>query len=240
MICSQCGTLNDNEREGCVRCSKALHPVNMKGKIACAVHANREATTSCAACGMRLCAACAVNANGVDFCENCAPQTAVRHDYDEDYERIPVVDPATAVRAGFGRRSLAFAIDLGIILGCAILLGIMVYAFSGKIAFFLSPTGGGASFYLFWLTVLLVGLTYSAILTSMTGQTLGKQVAGVIVLEPDGHILNLQQSAMRSLAAVVSALFLGVGFFWAIWDPNCETWHDKFSGTTAFLWEEIA
>jgi uncharacterized RDD family membrane protein YckC len=46
----------------------------------------------------------------------------------------------------------------------------------------------------------------------MSGQTVGKQITGVIVLEPDGHILNIQKSVIRTLAAIISALPFGLGF----------------------------
>lgn len=29
----------------------------------------------------------------------------------------------------------------------------------------------------------------------------------------------------------VSGLVLGIGFFWAIWDKDNQTWHDKIAGT---------
>jgi uncharacterized RDD family membrane protein YckC len=239
VICSQCGTLNENQRDLCVRCRKALHPSNMKGKIACSVHANREATTSCAGCGIRLCESCAAHANGIDFCENCAPPDAIRHDYDEDYEKIPVVDPALAARASFAIRFLAFLMDSGIILAGAALIGFIVWAFTGRFGFFLSPATG-IPFFLFWGIVILFGIAYSSILTSMSGQTMGKQLAGVIVLEPDGHILNLQKSTIRSFAAVLSAIPLGLGFLWVLWDKKGETWHDKLAKTAAFRWEEVS
>lgn len=240
MICSQCGTLNGNEREDCLRCHKQLHPTGMKGKIACTVHANREATTACVGCAVRLCAACAVAANGVDFCENCAPADAVRHDFNEDYERIAVVDPSRAARAGFGRRVIALVVDFSLLFFTSMIVGLVVFGFSGRLAFFLSPVGGGPAFYVFWFVVLLVSVAYASIMTSMTGQTLGKQVAGVIVLQPDGHILNLQTAVKRSLLAIPSAAVFGLGYLWAIWDADCETWHDKWAGTTVFLWEDVA
>jgi uncharacterized RDD family membrane protein YckC len=70
----------------------------------------------------------------------------------------------------------------------------------------------------------------------MSGQTVGKSITGVIVLEPDGHILNIQKSVIRTLAAVVSALPFGLGFLWAIWDKDHETWHDKLAKTAVFKW----
>ena len=239
MVCGQCGTLNQNERDICARCSRPLHTEAMRGKIPCVNHGNREATTSCASCGSRLCETCAVNAGGIDYCETCAPEDAVRHDYDEDYERIPVIDPDKAGRVSVGRRALAFVVDGGIFVLGAFIVGFLIGALTGQFGYFFS-FGGGAIFWTYWIFFLLAGIAYSAVLISMTGQTLGKQMAGVIVLAPDGHILNLRTSLLRSTLAFVSFLPLGLGFLWALWDKNGETWHDKIAGTRAFHWEEQA
>lgn len=211
----------------------------MKGKIACVVHANREATTSCGSCGNRLCSACAVNANGIDYCDACAPATAVRTEFDADYERIPVVNPARAERARFGQRAMAFLIDLMLFVTVAGLIGLVSWAFSGRIGFVISPRSG-PGFYVFWVVTLLAAVVYSSVMTSMSGQTLGKQVTGAIVLEPDGHILPLRTCILRSLAAVLSAAPLGLGFLWMLWDKDRQTWHDKIARTSVFQWEEIS
>ena len=212
----------------------------MKGKIACIVHANREATTSCGSCGNRLCDACAIKANGVDFCENCAPPNAIPLTHDEDYERLPVVDPATAERATFTLRLMAWALDFLIFAVGAFFIGLLIWALTSQFGFFLSPLSGGAAFYFFWGIVVIAGVVYSGVLTAMSGQTLGKQVCGVIVLLPDGHILPTMIAFRRSLMAIVSALPLGLGFLWALWDREGLTWHDRFAGTAVYRWEEVS
>ena len=238
MTCPHCGTLNPNERDDCIRCRRKLHPEGMRGKIACAIHANREATTSCASCGVRLCGACAVPANGVDFCDNCAPANALRPTYDEDYERVPVVNPTQAGRASFGPRALALLIDAGVIFAAAMVLAMAFWLLSGDLQFMISPRDEPVGWTLYWLVIVLGIPAYVTVLTAMTGQTLGKQVAGVIVLQPDGKILSLRASLIRTFAAILSALPLGLGFLWALWDPACETWHDKLARTAAFRWSE--
>lgn len=35
----------------------------------------------------------------------------------------------------------------------------------------------------------------------------------------------------ETLGKFVSSLFLGLGMFWAIWDKDRQTWHDKIAGT---------
>lgn len=236
MTCLQCGTLNTNERAECVRCKAGLHPATMAGKIACVNHANREATTACAACGKRLCAACALGANGVDFCDGCAPSGALRPAYEEDYERVPVLDGASAALASFGARALALFIDTLLVFAAAVIVALLFWLLGGSLDF-LSPSLQPAGYWLYRVLLVLGAAAYFIVLTAMTGQTLGKQVAGVIVLQRDGHIITLRASALRFLAYVLSALPLGLGFWWALWDERNEAWHDKAAKTAVFRWE---
>lgn len=240
MICPQCGTLNQDERDECVRCRTRLHLPEMAGKIACVNHANREATTSCAGCGRRLCDACAVSANGVDFCDACAPSGALRPTYDEDYERVPVVDPATGARASFGGRVLGLAIDALLIFMAAIVLALLFWMMTSSLEFLSSPHLHPIAYWLYRVILALGAAAYFLTLTAMTGQTLGKQTAGVIVLQRDGRVITLRASAIRFLMSLVSAVPLGLGFWWALWDPDGETWHDKVSQTRVFRWDTSA
>jgi uncharacterized RDD family membrane protein YckC len=209
----------------------------MKGKVACIVHANREATTSCGVCGHRLCASCAVNVNGIDYCEACAPAGAVRQEFDDDYAKIPVLDTSNAIAATFPQRLMAFLIDLMIFILIAFVVGIISWAFTGK--FFVASPASGLPFFVLWTLLLIAGVAYATVMTSMTGQTFGKQVVGIIVLQPDGHILDWRTAALREMAAVLSAAPFGLGFLWMLWDKRRETWHDKIARTQSFQWEEV-
>lgn len=241
MVCPQCGTENPNAGQAnCARCSKPLHSAAMAGKIACANHGNREATTGCAACAKRLCETCAVPAGGIDFCDDCAPATAERTRHDDDYERIAVVDPATGEHAGFGLRFFGWAIDMALVFGVGIIIALVVWMFSGSLGFLTTAYGGlGLGGWIFYGFLGLGTLLYNAILTAMTGQTLGRQVTGVMVLDDNGHILTLQNSFIRTAMSLVSLLPFGFGFLWALWDKDHQTWHDKIVHTTAYRWEEV-
>lgn len=240
MTCPQCGTLNGNEREDCLRCKTKLRSPEMAGKIPCVNHANREATTSCGACGNRLCSFCAVNANGVDFCDAHAPATALRPTYDEDYERVPVVDMATAARASFGLRLLAFVLDALLVFAGGVVVALLFWMLAGSTEFLNKPDLRPGSFWTYWTLLFLGAAAYTIVLTAMNGQTLGKQVAGVIVLQPDGRVISLRTSIIRWAVSLASLLILGLGFLWPLWDKNRETWHDKAARTAAFRFEESA
>lgn len=236
-VCRQCGSANEAGTSACFKCGAPLIAAHMVGKIPCQVHTNREATTACASCGARLCDACAYNLNGIDYCESCAPEGAIASEHDEDYEVIPVLKTADAERASFFGRCLAGIVDLGIMAIGAGLVALLYMALSKwQWAFIVNPRLPG--FYFYYATVLIVCLAYPAIGTAMDGRTVGKYFAGIIVLQPDGTILSLSQSVVRALAALLSALPFGLGFLWALWDENGETWHDKISRTYAFRYQD--
>lgn len=63
------------------------------------------------------------------------------------------------------------------------------------------------------------------------GQTLGMRAWKIRVETFDGRQLNWQQAFFRYIAAIMSWLFVGVGFLIALFDPDELTWHDRFSRT---------
>lgn len=63
------------------------------------------------------------------------------------------------------------------------------------------------------------------------GQTLGMQVWGLRVQNPDGSAINLWQALLRFLVAIASWLIGGLGFLWMLWDKQRRTWHDIYSET---------
>lgn len=210
----------------------------MKGKIACNVHANREAVTSCAVCGIRLCAACAVNHRGIDYCDACAPAEAVRPDFDADYEAIPVVDSTKTGRAALQPRTFAFLIDGFMFALGAVAFGVIAFLIANVTVIF-RPQGGW-QFYGYWILAVLLWVGYNAISVAMSGQTLGRKWNNTIVLTPDGKIVDAQKATIRAFSALISLLPLGLGYWWAFFDPARETWHDKIAGTAVFDYEEVS
>ncbi|MNO81526.1 RDD family protein [compost metagenome] len=62
-----------------------------------------------------------------------------------------------------------------------------------------------------------------------SGQTLGMQVWGVRVQNPDGTAISLMQALLRFVIAIASWLCLGLGYLWMLWDKDKRTWHDRYS-----------
>ena len=119
------------------------------------------------------------------------------------------INPATAAifqRVGFWWRTLATLIDL-ILVG--LITGIL------NIGTPLVPLF--AYFIIFW---------------GWKGSTLGGMALGLRVQKLSGESLDWSTAIIRSLSSIVSFLPLLLGFFWAGWDPENQSWHDKISGTT--------
>jgi uncharacterized RDD family membrane protein YckC len=75
-------------------------------------------------------------------------------------------------------------------------------------------------------------LIYSTLLESSTLRgTLGKWLVGIAVVDDLGRPLGFAQSLRRNCAKLVSLLPLGLGFFWAIWSPRRQAWHDMIAST---------
>jgi uncharacterized RDD family membrane protein YckC len=63
-----------------------------------------------------------------------------------------------------------------------------------------------------------------------TGQTIGKRVMNIRVADfENGAAIGYGRAAIRWVARFLSAIPLGLGYFWMLWDAEKQTWHDKLS-----------
>ena len=67
--------------------------------------------------------------------------------------------------------------------------------------------------------------------TRRDGQTPGKSAVGIRVVKADGAELSDTDAFIRAIGYHVSALLCGLGYIWAIFDRNNQSWHDKMAGT---------
>jgi uncharacterized RDD family membrane protein YckC len=115
---------------------------------------------------------------------------------------------ASLPRVGFWPRAGATLLD-------AVLLGIICGLFSA--------TG---SFFLFLL------VAYHIAMWAWKGTTLGGAVFGLRCVRLDGRAVDWQIAVVRSIASFVSLAPCGLGFFWASWTSDRQSWHDIIAGTT--------
>ncbi len=139
--------------------------------------------------------------------------------------------------AGFWARVAALIIDLLVV---GIPLQIASRVLSGAVptevglcqsgsAICDQPTGAGwLLLVMVWLAELAAGIAYWAYLEGVRGQTLGKQALGIMVIDHDtGHVIGPGRAIGRYFARIISTLVMFLGYFWMLWDPEKQTWHDK-------------
>ncbi|MEE9396648.1 MAG: RDD family protein [Methylococcales bacterium] len=85
---------------------------------------------------------------------------------------------------------------------------------------------------LYSLYLLLVTFLFFGWFWTHGGQTLGMRAWKIKLCSQQTHrSLNWQQATIRFLAALVSLIPLGAGFFWIMIDRDKLSWHDRFSKT---------
>ena len=67
--------------------------------------------------------------------------------------------------------------------------------------------------------------------TRRGGQTPGKFALGIRVIKTDGGPIGDVDALIRAIGYHVSAMLFGLGFVWALFDRNNQTWHDKMART---------
>jgi uncharacterized RDD family membrane protein YckC len=145
-------------------------------------------------------------------------------------ERIEVsmTDPLTATPASLWLRLLAGLYDLLPLLG--------LWFFAGAIA--LGLAGGALETHVIerkLLTqMLLLAFTalYFVISWTRGGQTIGMRAWRLRVRRADGARLTWPRALLRFGVALISLAAFGIGFLWALLDPQQRTWHDIATATT--------
>ncbi len=81
------------------------------------------------------------------------------------------------------------------------------------------------------LTLLAIAYLFFVGFWSGYGRTLGMQSWRLRIESRDGAKPRVREASLRFLAAIVSWLPLGLGFWWCLWDRDGLAWHDRWSGT---------
>ncbi len=74
----------------------------------------------------------------------------------------------------------------------------------------------------------ILTIAYYTYFHGSTGQTPGKMICKLKVVQLNGEPLGYGKAFLRWVGYIVSALPLYLGFLWAGWDKNKQAWHDKF------------
>lgn len=77
----------------------------------------------------------------------------------------------------------------------------------------------------------LIWIIYHVAMWSWRGTTLGGIVFSLRIIRLDGRAPDFTVALVRSLASCLSFVVAGLGFFWASWNPEKQSWHDLIAGT---------
>ena len=137
-------------------------------------------------------------------------------------------------RAGFFSRFIALLLDsiaISIVgWGLAWLMSLLTGSEGGLLGMMAGALGIFVSFILVFLNFF-----YFSFLWSRNGQSLGMRLLNIKVLKRDGALMGFWSAGFRSTIGYwISGLVFGLGFLWAAFHGNKETWHDKIFGTGVF------
>lgn len=130
----------------------------------------------------------------------------------------PAVAPTSGPsgpRATFWQRLLALIVD-----------SLLIFSVEGVIALAIDPDVG-------YGIGLLGGLFYYSYLEgSPSGQTIGKRVMGIRVVDfRTGQPIGFARGLVRWVGRILSGLACGLGYLWMLWDGEKQCWHDKLATT---------
>lgn len=110
-------------------------------------------------------------------------------------------------RAGFWIRMGALALDV-------LLIAILVNVLEPSEHFFFLVLAG-----------------YGALMWKLRGTTIGGIIFNLRLVRTDGRDIEWETAIVRALGCFLSAIPLGLGFIWMVFDSNRQAWHDKIAGT---------
>jgi uncharacterized RDD family membrane protein YckC len=119
-------------------------------------------------------------------------------------------------RAGFWQRVGAAILDTLVLLVPSIILLLIVK--------------NGALYQLLSTLMSLAYFTYFE--GGPTGQTLGKKALGIRVYDfRQGGSIGYGRGFLRQIGKYLSAIPLGLGYLWMLWDKEKQCWQDKIAGS---------
>ena len=179
---------------------------------------------SCIHCQIPVSPDEAVLIGGQTVCANCKP-VAVQQ------LREGITPQHALPLAGFGIRFIAFLSDIIIGYTFGLVLGLL----AGQSITDASGFGDSKKFTA--LDGLLLGvscaldLTYSTVMLTRYGGTLGKLFTGIRVVRADGTALSWRRALGRTLACYLSVLTCFTGYVIALFDSERRALHDHICGT---------
>ena len=141
---------------------------------------------------------------------------------------LPPVEPETHIESvfaleyiGFGTRVVAAIVDI-----------VAVWIVSYAISFLISLLPEIYLFLYLFLNSFIVLLLYFWLFTGLKGQTPGKMLVGIKVVDANGNKPGMVLAALREIAGkIISTVIFFIGFLWIAWDTQKQGLHDKLATT---------
>tara|TARA_B100001750_G_C15467766_1_gene578038 strand:+ start:212 stop:628 length:417 start_codon:yes stop_codon:yes gene_type:complete len=124
--------------------------------------------------------------------------------------------------AGFLKRILALIYDSLLIAAIIIVASLLLVFINGEYP----KPGTFLSVIQFFISILVGPLFYSYFWLTNDGQTTGMQAWKIKLVSSNESKLNMKQTYLRCLISVISFLFIGIGYFWILFNKNKLSWSD--------------
>ena len=137
-------------------------------------------------------------------------------------------EPAITLRSvGMPRRLAAVFYDLLLLVALWMLVTALFLPLNGGLAL----AHDSPLYDAYRITLASATLLFFTGFWSRGGQTLGMRAWHFKVVRDNGRPLRFSDALKRAAAALVSLAPAGLGFWWALFDPQSLAWHDRLSGT---------
>jgi uncharacterized RDD family membrane protein YckC len=131
---------------------------------------------------------------------------------------------------GFGRRLAASLLD-GLFLGFLTFLLVTALGFVALFIGIFRPEQIIPFDTLIIIVSAIFSLVYYVTYWSKSGQTLGKTMLGLRVVDRAGSPPSTGKAILRFVGYLISAAVFSLGFVWIAFDQKRQGWHDKIAGT---------
>ncbi len=141
-------------------------------------------------------------------------------------------DQVVETPAGFWVRAAALAIDSLLFYGCLPVVGIVAAIAIPQIAKHMSEGAGRImAVSIFLGSFLGIPCLYYTLMTAFKGQTLGKMLFNLKVVQTDGMPVSVLRSFLRWICYFISAIPLGLGFLFPAFQKDKRALHDMVCGS---------
>ena len=92
---------------------------------------------------------------------------------------------------------------------------------------------------LYYCVTVFISMLYFTYFHGTTGQTFGKVLFGLKVVQATGEKMTLGIGFLRWVGYLISAVVVYLGFIWIAFDGRKQGWHDKIAGTVVIRVKNI-